>query len=507
MKKRHTPASCRGGGEGVRCGVALLLAALVLSGDVAGATSFNYKDALTKSIMFLEAQRSGKLPPDNRIKWRGDSGMEDGKLAHVDLTGGYYDAGDNVKYGLPLAFTVTTLAWAALAFKPELQTAGELKHVQEAIRWGTDYILKCAAKKNHMWVQVGDPNLDHQCWVRPENMPTPRTLYQIDGNTPGTEIAAETAAALAASAMVFRNDKNYARRLMNKAKLLYQFARSHLKTYDGECPFYCSYSGYNDELLWAATWLFMATKRQVYADFITHEAISSSVAEFSWDLKYPGAQILLAPHNMNASGGLQSYKTQADNFVCAVLPDTPFHQVFITPGGMIHLRDGANSQYVTGTAFLFLVYADWLHTARQDVMCGATPIKPARLREFAKQQMDYLLGANPRGRSYVVGFGANPPTQPHHRGASTPVLKPGTVVNCGMSFGDWFAPDRPNPNELTGAIMGGPDGADNFIDKRNASACTEPCTYINSLAIGALAALAGRGPNLVASKSHGYDQM
>ena len=121
-------------------------------------------------------------------------------MDQVDLTGGYYDAGDNVKYGLPLAFTVTTLAWAALAFKPELQAAGELKHVQEAIRWGTDYILKCAAKKNHMWVQVGDPNLDHQCWVRPENMPTPRTLYQIDGNTPGTEIAAETAAALAASA-------------------------------------------------------------------------------------------------------------------------------------------------------------------------------------------------------------------------------------------------------------------------------------------------------------------
>ncbi|XP_051192231.1 endoglucanase 8 [Lolium perenne] len=494
MKKKHTATT-----GGVRA-VALVLAALVLSGDVAAhGTSFNYKDALTKSIMFLEAQRSGKLPHNNRIKWRGDSGMEDGKLAHVDLTGGYYDAGDNVKYGLPLAFTVTTLAWAALAFKPELQKTGELKNVHAAIKWGTDYFLKCATKKNHMWVQVGDPNLDHQCWVRPENMNTPRTLYQIDDKTPGTEIAAETAAALAAASLVFRNEKAYSRRLINKAKLLYQFGKSHLKTYDGECPFYCSYSGYNDELLWAATWLYMATKRQVYADFISHEAISSSVAEFSWDLKYPGAQVLLAELNMTASGGLQSFKTQADNFVCAVLPDTPFHQVFITPGGMIHLRDGANSQYVTGTAFLFVVYADWLHRAGEKVMCGDTPIKPERLREFAKQQMDYLLGANPMGRSYVVGFGVNPPTQPHHRGASTPVLKPGTVVNCGMSFGDWFAPDRPNPNELTGAIMGGPDGADKFIDKRNASACTEPCTYINSLAIGPLAALAGRGPKLVAS--------
>lgn len=139
----------------------------------------------------------------------------------MDLTGGYYDAGDNVKYGLPLAFTVTTLAWTALAFKPELQAAGELNNVHAAIRWGTDYFLKCAAKKNHMYVQVGDPNLDHQCWVRPENMNTPRTLYEIDDKTPGTEIAAETAAALAASSLVFRDtDKGYSRRLLNKAKLV-----------------------------------------------------------------------------------------------------------------------------------------------------------------------------------------------------------------------------------------------------------------------------------------------
>ena len=38
----------------------------------------------------------------------------------------------------------------------------------------------------------------------------------------------------------------------------------------------------------------MATKREKYYKFITEEAISASVAEFSWDLKYAGAQVLLA---------------------------------------------------------------------------------------------------------------------------------------------------------------------------------------------------------------------
>jgi len=105
--------------------------------------------------------------------------------------------------------------------------------------------------------------------------------------------------------------------------------------------------------------------------------------------------------------------------------------------------------------------------------------------------MDYLLGKNPEGRSYMVGFGKNPPTQAHHRGASVPALKKGEEeVNCGMSFVKWFKKDEPNIHELTGAIVGGPDIGDKFKDKRWESPYTEPCTYVNSLAAGVLAKLA-----------------
>lgn len=69
-------------------------------------------------------------------------------MLQVDLVGGYYDAGDNVKYGLPLAFTVTTLAWSAATYCSELQAAGELENVYAAIRWGTDYLLKASVKPN-----------------------------------------------------------------------------------------------------------------------------------------------------------------------------------------------------------------------------------------------------------------------------------------------------------------------------------------------------------------------
>lgn len=76
---------------------------------------------------------------------------------------------------------------------------------------------------------MGDPVQDHQCWVRPENMQTPRTVLKIDNNLPGTEIAAETSAAMAASSIVFRHvDKPYARRLLNKAKLVLIFFPSSI---------------------------------------------------------------------------------------------------------------------------------------------------------------------------------------------------------------------------------------------------------------------------------------
>ncbi|XP_062157543.1 endoglucanase 16 [Alnus glutinosa] len=452
---------------------------------------YNYKDALTKSIIFLEAQRSGKLPADNRLSWREDSALEDGKLANVDLVGGYYDAGDNVKYGLPMAFTVTSLSWAALFYKSELQAAGELENVHSAIRWGTDYFLKATSRRQRLYVQVGDPVQDHQCWIRPENMQTPRTVLRIDENTPGTEIAAETAAAMAASSIVFRGtDHPYSRRLLNKAKLLFKFAKSHKGSFDGECPFYCSYSGYNDELLWAASWLYSATRSSVYLKYIQEESISAVVAEFSWDLKYAGAQILLSELFFEGEKSFETFKKQADSFVCSVLPDSPYHQIYVSPGGLIHLRDGANTQYVTGTAMLFSIYSDVLAKHNKKVSCGNQQFDPAHLVAFAKQQMDYLLGSNPEQRSYMVGFGKSPPTQAHHRGASVPRLSKDEAVSCAISFVNWFNKDGPNPNELTGAIVGGPDRLDNFNDKRWDSSMTEPCTYINSLAVGPLAKLA-----------------
>ena len=60
-------------------------------------------------------------------------------------------------------------------------------------------------------------------------------------------------------------------------------------------------------------------------------------------------------------------------------------------GGLIHLRDGANSQYVTGAAFLFSAYSDYLAKYKQTVSCGDKKFNSADLMAFAKQQVVNLF--------------------------------------------------------------------------------------------------------------------
>jgi endoglucanase len=50
----------------------------------------------------------------------------------VDLVGGYYDAGDNIKFGFPMAFTTTMLAWSVVEFGDSM--GDELQNAKAAIR-------------------------------------------------------------------------------------------------------------------------------------------------------------------------------------------------------------------------------------------------------------------------------------------------------------------------------------------------------------------------------------
>ncbi|KAK1287588.1 Endoglucanase 3 [Acorus calamus] len=392
------------------------------------AANHDYKDALSKSIIFYEGQRSGKLPPHQSITWRSDSGLSDGSSDNVDLTGGYYDAGDNVKFGFPMAFTTTMMAWSVLEFGRRMADE-QLEAAREAVRWGSDYLLKASAHlPNALYVQVGDPTVDHKCWERAEDMTTARPVYKVTPSNPGSDVAAETAASLAAASRVFRHvDPGYSSKLIEAAEKVFAFADAYRGSYSDSlssvvCPFYCSYSGYHDELLWGAAWLFKATHNASYLDYAKSLGLDDDSDVFSWDNKLPGARVLLSrDSHIDDEGELSTFKEHAQRFMCNVLRGSPSQSVSYTPGGLMYKMDGSNLQYVTSSTFLMTTYAKYLKAAEETFNCGDFVVSPSLLREQAKKQVDYILGDNPKEMSYMVGYGDRYPRRIHHRDSSIPV--------------------------------------------------------------------------------------
>ncbi|KAI9085020.1 hypothetical protein K1719_033012 [Acacia pycnantha] len=463
--------------------------------DVVGA---DYGTALTKSLLFYEGQRSGKLPPNHRVQWRADSGLNDGHDANIDLAGGYYDAGDNLKLGFPMAFTITMLSWSTIEFRDKLEAKKELSNALAAIKWGTDYFMKAHPQPDVLYGEVGDADSDHDCWQRPEDMTTPRYAFRIDADHPGSDLAAETAAALAAASIAFQPvNAAYASLLLTHATHLFEFARNKPGLYHDSIQvarkIYAS-SGYQDEMVWAAAWLHRASGSKTYLEYVAQNGAGGQRSSFSWDDKYVGAQILVAKlvleGKVDGKGTWADYKTQADKFICSCAQKAGGSNFKKTPGGLLWFLPWANLQYVATATFSLSVYSQYLSAHHSSVQCDAGTLSPSDLTSLVKSQADYVLGSNPRGMSYMVGYGSNYPQKIHHRGASiVSVKKDPSPVTCKGGYELWFNRNAANPNVLEGAIVS-PDSDDHYDDSRFDYQLAEPSTVTNAPMVGAFAFLA-----------------
>ncbi|KAJ6339326.1 hypothetical protein OIU77_007314 [Salix suchowensis] len=440
-------------------------------------------------MVLLGGRDLGKLPANQRMNWRKDSALRDGSDIGMNMVGGYYDAGDNVKFHFPMAFTTTLLAWSILEFGESM--GADLEHALEALRWGTDYFLKATSKPGMVVAQVGDPISDHICWERPEDMDTLRTTYVVNQTHPGSEVSAEIAAALAASSIVFINkDRKYSMVLRLRAAQVFEFANNYQGSYNasigrGACPFYCDFNGYHHgytrQLRDPKFWVY------VVKNIAT---LGGSIFDFGWDSKHSGINILVSPTVMKSPGSI--FITNADKFVCSLLPESPTKSVTYSPGGLMFKPGGSNLQHATTLSFLLIVYSRYLQAARRSVHCGGSVVAtPSRLIEVAKTQVDYILGSNPLGMSYMVGYGPKFPQRIHHRGSSLPSTN---IVHKHIGCHDgngYLTTNKPNQNVLVGAIVGGPDNNDQFPDTRLNASQSEPTTYLNAPFVGVLAYFKG----------------
>lgn len=424
---------------------------------------FNYGEALQKSLLFYELQRSGDLPSETRCNWRGDSATDDGSSVGLDLSGGLYDAGDNAKFNLPMAYTASMLAWSVYEDYDAYKQSGQLEYALDNIRWINDYLIKCHPEDDVYYYQVGDGGADHSWWGAAEALSMDRPCFKVDINNGGSTVVGEAAASLAACALIFKDtDAAYSQKCLTHAKQLYDFADRTKSDagYTAANGFYTSNSGYNDELAWAGVWLYLATDDNAY--LAKSEAyIKQTGEDYKWaqcwdDVKY-GTFLLLARITKNSD-----YNALLEKNLDFWLNDITY-----TPKGLAWLDSWGALRYATTQAFLAAVYS-------QSDVCPTA--KKQSYWDFAVAQTNYALGST--GFSYMIGYGDSYPQSPHHRTAhgswSNNINDPATARHT-----------------LYGALVGGPNSSDGYTDVTTDYVCNEVACDYNAGFTGVLAKLYG----------------
>lgn len=366
-----------------------------------------------------------------------------------------------------------------------------------------DVAIGCGGREG-----VEPPNV-HAMWAPAElaHLMTNRPTFRVNKACPAGDIPAAMAAAMAASAMVIRDHGSMLRDkrgydsfdpafaadlLLDRAEKLTRFAKHNMgPAYDdkaskeekeqvqrqrlralradGKIVEVGYRSGPADKVFTAATWLARAAKtpeqRQRW----------KTLAEETYEGPYKAESY----HDFWKDYGAGNFgKVGAFNMLRLDPSQEKYHaelQLYAhsfttyksTPGGL-RLREWFAHEYgslrhANNAAVIALYYSDLVE--RSPKLSGNTwwkgsksnaELKTLFFRE-GKRQVDYALGANPYGRSYLVGFGRQPFNDVHHRGA----------------YGSWAgfehfisgkADDRGTCRHvLYGALVAGPDHNDVFL--------------------------------------------
>lgn len=129
--------------------------------------------------------------------------------------------------------------------------------------------------------------------------------------------------------------------------------------------------------------------KQDYEQWWTEFGLDKSPLEVSWDNKLAQAQVLLAKVD-----GSQKYVDAAKKFCDWAVNEAPR-----TPKGLIFFSAWGSLRHAANVAFVCLQAAE-------------AGINAEKYRNFSQGQIDYILGNG--GRSFVCGYGNNPPQRPHH---------------------------------------------------------------------------------------------
>lgn len=461
----------------------------------AAESSYNYAEALQKSMFFFEVQQAGKLPEWNNVSWRADSMLkEDGTDSDV-IPGGWFDAGDHLKFTLTNAYTASVLAWGVMEYEDAVKDAGLYDLYLENLKWGLDYVLACDLGDGTVIGTIGEGAFDHvwygspEVYIRKYNLKSGTEERPYDTITCCTTIA-EMAAALAGGAIVFKDaDPDAAAEYLEHAKSLFDLANQVYEEKGAEADddagqqatYYnvknnSGTDNFIDELFYAANWMYMATGDQAYLDKCESDYIPLCPKEsqsttnkytwgFCWDDTLQGAALLYAINT-----GKQEWIDHVSHHLDYWIDGYGGKAVNKTPDGLSHLDQWGSLRYAENTA--------WIAKLASDTIFKDDSALSDKYNTWAKSQMDYAFGDNDLGMSYVVGMGDKNPVNIHHRGASGIHDDHWNALGTDDSNGGQWQTEY--AHVLYGALEGGPNSDGTFKDDNGSYTNTEVAIDYNA---------------------------
>lgn len=363
----------------------------------------------------------------------------------IDVTGGWYDAGDHGKYTVNSGITTWTLLnlyerglWVDGAVLPFSDGSAKIPEPQGGVnallseaRWNIEFMLAMQIPSGKsVYVPLGDQSADKklklskidgshlafhkiadEAWTGIPLPPHKDSQKRYVGQ-PSTAATLNLAAIAAQCARIWRElDEKFANQCLTVAETAWQAAQRQPEIYaydnfTGSGPY--EDLSLSDEFYWAAAELFITTGKPDYQSYIqssphyleTPKGNLETEGDIFWQYTAALGTISLAvvPNTLGKEGTIEARDAiirTADQYM-AQMKDEGYN----IPYTVQSYPWGSNSNLVNRS--IFLVYANDFS-------------KDNRYLKSVASAMDYILGANPMNISYVTGYGTRSAQNPHHR--------------------------------------------------------------------------------------------
>jgi len=403
-----------------------------------------YQQLTVDAMNFFYQNRSGieiTLPYARHAQWQRLAGHATSDKSvpclkgagcnyRLDVSGGWYDAGDHGKYvvnGGIAVWTLLNLYERNKAFG-DTTTLGDhsltipesgngVSDLLDEARWELEFLLKMQAPADSAQAGMVHLKIHDEFWtalgIRPDEAETKQKRFLHPVSTSAT---LNLAAVAAQAARLWRGiDDAFAARCLAAAERAWTAAKKnpsvHAKITDANGGGAYEDDDVKDEFFWAAAELFITTGQAAYrSDLLASRYWSTMTAQvdgvpssMNWAKTdaMGTLSLVIAASNLSAPEREQQRKKvlgAADSYL-ALLGQQAYRFPF---------NGGPNGKYPWGSSSFVANNAIMLAVAND---LAPNP----KYVDGTVMALDYLLGRNGLGQSYISGYGSKPMVNPHHR--------------------------------------------------------------------------------------------